>query len=309
MQDFKRRLRSGRPLVLDGGLATEIEAQGARLSSQLWSAALLHSAPERISAAHQAYLKAGAEVLISASYQGSREGFASLGLDAQQSDHLLHRSVALAREAAQLAGRPDVFIAASVGPYGATQHDGSEYTGVYNISTPDLHAFHQLRLATLDQAGADILACETIPNFAEAQVLARLLHGTSTPAWVSFCCRDGHRLSDGLSLRKAAALFEQHPGVLALGINCTAPQHLSSLITELKAAAPSLPVLVYPNSGEHYDAGTGDWSGLNTPLELAQAAQDWILQGASAVGGCCRMGPEHIRAIAQAMQPETGENL
>lgn len=298
---FRRRLQAPRPLLLDGGLATQLEAMGQPLHPQLWSAGLLHTAPEAIVAAHRAYAEAGAEVLITASYQASREGFRSIGLSTDAADELLRTSVRLARRGAREAGRAALLVAASVGPWGATRHDGSEYTGHYAIDTPGLEAFHGERLAVLDDAGADVLACETLPNRVEVETLARLLRDTRTPAWVSFCCRDDAHLSDGTPLEEAAAAFRDHPGVLALGINCTAPRHIPTLVGRLQAAAPSLPVLVYPNSGEAYDAEHQAWSGRIDPLEAGPAALAWLTAGAAGLGGCCRMGPDHIRAMARAI--------
>ncbi len=296
---FQRRLRVGRPLLLDGGLATRLEEMGEALHPRLWSAALLHSAPERIRQVHREYVAAGAEVLITASYQASREGFASLGLDRSASDRLLALSVSLAREAAD---RTPALVAASVGPWGATRNDGSEYTGVYAIDHAGLVDFHRPRLEVLDATGADVLACETLPSLTEAEVLATLLREVRTPAWVSFCCRDERHLSDGSPVASAAALFVDHPRVVALGVNCTAPRHLPGLLHHLRRAAPGLPLLVYPNSGERYDAGQQRWLDLAEPPDTTAEARRWLLAGARGVGGCCRMGPDHIRAMARAIE-------
>lgn len=295
---FRQRLAQARPLLLDGGLATQLEAMGQPLHDTLWSAGLLLTAPEAIVKAHEAYLAAGAEVLITASYQASREGLQSLGLSEGAADEAIAASVALARRAAAQAGRPETLVAASVGPWGATRHDGSEYTGRYAIDDAGLTGFHRERLEVLDRAGADVLACETIPSQREARVLARLLRDTQTPAWVSFCCRDAARLSDGSPVNEAAARFADHPGVLAIGVNCTAPRHVPGLIESLRGAAPGLPILIYPNSGEDYDARQQAWRGQIDPLDAGPAAQRWIELGARGVGGCCRMGPAHIQAMA-----------
>lgn len=304
---FAERLRQSRPLLLDGGLATQLEAQGAALHPTLWSAGLLHSDPDAIRTAHRAYLDAGAEVLISASYQASRAGFATLGLDPEAADELLRRSVSLARSASQASPGSGPLVAASVGPWGATQHDGSEYTGRYAISATALADFHAERLAVLDRAGADVLACETLPNGPEIALLADLLRSCRTPAWVSFCCRDGQSLHDGTPLAEAAALFLAHPRVLALGINCTAPRHVTGALETLHGAAAELPILVYPNSGERYDARTGRWSGLLAPLDAARSAREWLQAGARGLGGCCRMGPDHIRAMADVLERHQAE--
>jgi homocysteine S-methyltransferase len=299
---FARRLRDARPLLLDGGLATQLEAQGVSLHPTLWSAACLLTDPDAVKSAHRAFLDAGAEILITASYQASREGFAALDVDAGDADDLLRRSVALARAAIGEARHPDALVAASLGPWGATQHDGSEYTGRYAIDAADLADFHVRRLTVLDDSGADVLACETLPNGLEVALLADLLESARTPAWVSFCCRDETCLHDGTPLADAAQRFIGHPRVLALGINCTAPRLVPGALDALRRAAPDLPVLVYPNSGERYDARTQRWSGLLETGDAAAAARRWIEAGARGVGGCCRVKPGHIRAMADAIQ-------
>lgn len=305
MNRFEERLQSDRPLLLDGGLATQIESRGAALHPTLWSAGLLHSAPGLIKDAHAAFLAAGAEVLATASYQGSRSGFTSLGMDAAAADALMRSAVSLAQQAISEADRPEVLVAASLGPWGATRADGSEYTGRYAASEQDLRNFHGERLALMDDSGADVLALETIPQLGEARVLAGLLRQVQTPAWVSFCCRDDALLSDGTPVEEAAQLFKAHPRVKALGINCTAPRFVPGLLKRLQQSMPGLPVLVYPNSGEKYDAHQGRWHGTVSEQAAGSAALDWIKQGARGVGGCCRMGAGHIETMAQAINKET----
>lgn len=304
---FVQELEKHRPIVLDGGLATELEVQGAVLHESLWSAALLHSNPEAIVKAHLAYLEAGATCIISASYQASRRGLMTLGVTASQADALIVRSVKLAREARRrfLADNPaterPILIAASVGPYGAALHDGSEYVGAYGVSKAAMRKFHAHRLELLDSSGADILACETIPDFQEAVVLCELLRKTATPAWLSFSCRDGRHISDGTPIRECAALFRDHPTVLAVGVNCTPPQFITSLIQELRESVPDKAIVVYPNSGERYEAASNTWHGTSTPVECGLAAQEWLRAGARIIGGCCRMGPQHIQQMHERL--------
>jgi homocysteine S-methyltransferase len=294
--------RQRQPVLLDGGLATELEAAGAVLDTALWSAALLQSDPAAIRAAHRAYLDAGAEIVTSASYQASRAGFGRLGLSPAEADGLIVSSVQLAREACDaFAGchpaMPPRRVAASVGPYGAILHDGSEYTGNYGLSAEALREFHVGRLLLLDGAGADLLAVETIPSLAEARVLAALLARCRTPAWVSFSCRDEHSISDGTAIEDAARLFEGHPTVFALGVNCTAPRYLPGLLERLRESAPDKILVAYPNAGEVYDAATREWSGTADTARFAHAAAEWFVAGASWIGGCCRIGPAHIASL------------
>ncbi|MFG3440556.1 homocysteine S-methyltransferase [Nonomuraea sp. NPDC047897] len=280
-------------LVLDGGLATHLEALGADLSDDLWSARLLLEDPDLIRRVHADYFAAGAQVATTASYQASIPGFVRHGLDVAQAERLIRRSVELAGQARDEAGGG--LVAASVGPYGAYLANGAEYTGDYDLDEEGLLAWHRPRWEILASAGPDLLACETIPSHAEARALARLLRETpSVKAWVSFSCRDGEQLNDGTPIREAAALFASDAQVVAVGVNCTAPRHLPSLIGVLSGG---LPVVVYPNSGETWDAERRRWLGLADPAEYGQAAKEWERAGASLIGGCCRTTPEHIKQI------------
>ncbi len=288
--------------VVDGGLATELERAGADLSGGLWSARLLADRPELIRQVHRAYYEAGANVAITASYQASYAGFATIGLDKAGTDRLLRRSVDLAvearREAAAGHAHP-MWVAASVGPYGATLADGSEYHGNYGLSVEELGDFHRERLAVLAGAGADLLACETIPSLDEARALVEVLHGVpSARAWVSFTSRDDRHTAHGEPLVDCARMLDDEPQVLALGVNCVRPEATASLIRELRKGSGK-PIVVYPNSGEVWDGAAQCWRGSATAAPLAELVREWMAAGASLIGGCCRTTPETIREIRE----------
>jgi len=277
--------------ILDGGLATELEARGFDLNDPLWSARILIENPDAILDVHRAYVEAGADCVISASYQAA--------LDAPEvTPDLLRRSVELARKSGAR------MVAASVGPYGAALADGSEYTGDYPGMDSRAHAsWHERRFEILAGSGADVLACETIPCADEAEALATLAERHSeVPVWFSFSCGDGAHLRDGTPIRDVAARCARVPNVFAIGVNCTAPRFVNSLLDELRAASDA-PAIVYPNSGEEYDAATRTWSGENDAASFARLAVGWRDRGASIIGGCCRVGPAHIRGIHAALRP------
>lgn len=253
--------------MLDGGLATELEARGHDLNHALWSARLLDDDPDAIRAVHAAYVAAGAEIVITASYQAPAEPAARLA-----------RSVDLARASGAR------FVAASIGPYGAALADGSEYTGDYG--DVDLRTWHEPRLRFLESCDIDLLACETIPCLAEAEALADLVE---KPAWFAFTCRDGTTLRDGTPIADAVRAVESK--AIAVGINCTDPQHVAPL---LDAIDTELPLVAYPNSGETYDPVTKTWSGRSAFLDHVPA---WIDRGVRIVGGCCRVGPIEIAEL------------
>ena len=282
------------PLVLDGGLATELERRGADLRDRLWSARLLLEDPDLIREVHGDYFAAGADVAISASYQASFDGFAERGLSRSRASELMRRSVELAREAAAAAGE-DRLVAASVGPYGAFLADGSEYDGRYDLSVQELADFHQPRIEALLEAEPDVLAIETIPSILEAEALVGILDGLpDVAAWISFSCSDDVHISDGTPFADAAALASTG-NVVALGVNCSPPAVLPALLSSVRADTP---LLAYPNLGSTWDAVAKSWILEGPRPDLGGAAADWRAAGANIVGGCCGTTPEDIRAIA-----------
>ncbi len=292
-------------LVLDGGLATELEQRGADLSDALWSARLLADDPALIRQVHLDYYWAGADCCTSASYQATVPGFVARGMSPDAARALILRSVTLAveaRDAFWAAGphrqRLRPLVAASVGPYGAYRADGSEYSGDYDLDEAGLFAFHRERWALLVASGADLLACETIPSFAEARVLADLLSQTPGAwAWFSFTGRDGAHISDGTPIAECAAYLAGRSGVAAVGINCTPPRLIPDLIRAI-AAVTDTPIIVYPNSGESYDPLAKRWRGESVPAEFGTFSREWRKLGAALIGGCCRTTPAHIRQIS-----------
>ncbi len=289
------------PVLLDGGLATQLETQGCDINDALWSAGLLLDAPQEIVAAHRSFLDVGATIIATATYQASREGFAKRGLSPNEADKLMLQAVELASTAIRERPACNALVAASLGPYGAILHDGSEYRGNYGVADEHLRRFHQQRIALFEHSAADVLALETIPSLQEATILAELLAEVSTPAWVSFSCRNGEQVCDGTRVADVAAVFAGHPTVAAIGVNCTSPQFVQDIIARLRAGAPDKHIVAYPNSGETYNPDDGTWHGTATPIDYAAAAVSWVEAGATLVGGCCRTGPEHIAAMATAL--------
>ena len=291
-------------VVLDGGLATELEARGADLGDELWSARLLIDDPASIVEVHRAYVDAGADVVIGASYQASYEGLAHRGIGHDAATALLARSVELAREGA--GGR--ALVAASVGPYGAVLANGAEYTGDYGLGETSvarsfLRDFHGPRAEALVAAGPDLLAIETIPSIVEAEALTEVLDDLpDVPAWVSFSCADASHLNDGTPFSEAVDLVADHPAVVAVGVNCTSPVAVPSLV-ELAAAQTGKPVVAYPNRGGTWDPARKRWTGDDAPGGFGPLALELRAAGARLIGGCCGTGPSDIRAVATALRP------
>ncbi len=290
-------------VLLDGAMATELEARGCDLADSLWSAKVLMENPQLIYDVHLDYFRAGALVAITASYQATPEGFAARGLDEAQSRALIARSVELARQArdayrAENPAAKGLLIAGSVGPYGAYLADGSEYRGDYQRSAQVFQDFHRPRIEALLEAGADLLACETLPSFDEIRALAQLLvEYPVAQAWFSFTLRDSQHLSDGTPLRDVLAFLTDYPQILAVGINCIALENTVDALSYLHSQT-SLPLVVYPNSGEHYDAVTKTWHHHGEACATLEGyLPQWLAAGAKLIGGCCRTSPKDIAAL------------
>lgn len=292
------------PIVLDGGLSTALEQSGVELTGSLWTARLLADEPDRIADAHRAYYRAGARVATTASYQASVDGLVAAGYDAGVARRLLVRSVTIAaavrdemrdemREA-----QHDLFVAASVGPYGAMLADGSEYRGRYGVSSVQLRDFHGPRLELLAQAGPDLLAVETIPDIDEAQVIVELLDDLDVPAWVSYSVR-GAATCAGQPLSDAFAVLTGHQSVVAAGVNCSDQADVLEAVTTA-VTVTGLPAVAYPNRGGSWVSQTRRWE-YDGPFDVS-LVDAWVAAGARLVGGCCGTGPAEVAAIAQHLR-------
>ncbi|PQQ16928.1 homocysteine S-methyltransferase 2 [Prunus yedoensis var. nudiflora] len=322
MRDLLKQ--AGGVAVVDGGLATELERHGADLNDPLWSAKCLLTSPHLIRTVHLDYLEAGADIIITASYQATIQGFEAKGFSTEESEDLLRKSVEIAREArdiyydrctegssgdggnGRILKHRKILVAASVGSYGAYLADGSEYSGDYGeaMTLGTLKDFHRRRVQVLAEAGPDILAFETVPNKLEAQAYAELLEeeNMELPAWFSFNSKDGVNVVSGDSLLECASIAESCKNVVAVGINCTSPRFIHGLLTSITKVATK-PIIVYPNSGESYDADRKMWV-QNTGVsdeDFVSYVNKWCEVGASLVGGCCRTTPKTIRAIYRTL--------
>jgi homocysteine S-methyltransferase len=313
MYDPIENLLSRRPfVVLDGALATELERRGADLNDPLWSAKYLIERPDIIHSVHLDYLRAGADVVTTATYQATFEGFARRGIGPGQAAQLMRGAVALAVAArdefwyveSNRIGRPRPLVAASVGPYGALLADGSEYRGRYAVSDRALEDFHRPRLAVLAACGADLLACETIPCLREAKVLARLIEQfPALCAWISFSCQDESHNCEGEDMADCVAQLRAYPQIAAVGVNCSRPELMTPLLRRMRGHTDK-PLLVYPNSGECYDPASKQWSGSPGTTRFGHQAREWYAEGARLIGGCCRTTPEDIRGVKSCAEPD-----
>jgi len=277
-------------IKLDGGLSTALELNGNKLSTSLWTGELFRTAPDEISKAHLDFIKAGAGIIITSAYQLSYLGCGNRGWSDLQTYEALYKSTKLAKDAVAQSGK-DVKVAASVGPYGAALADGSEYRGNYGVGKSALKEFHAKRLEILIASNPDILALETMPDTQEVEVLLDLLNDCPIPYWVSYSCKAGNQTNAGQSFGSAVDLAQS---AMAVGINCTAPELISDLLSSAKS---SIPYVVYPNSGRNWDAATREWVGTSEVGFADSLVKEWIDLGAEIIGGCCGIGPMEIASL------------
>lgn len=309
--------KAGGCAVIDGGFATQLEIHGADINDPLWSALCLINSPHLISKVHLEYLEAGADIIVTSSYQATLPGFISRGLSLEQGEKLLEKSVKLARDARDVFWKTvekigdhsynRALVAASIGSYGAYLADGSEYSGCYgdNVDLEKLKDFHRRRLQVLVEAGPDILAFETIPNKLEAQAITELLEeeNVQIPSWICFSSVDGVNAPSGESFDDCLQVLNKSKRIEAVGINCAPPQFVHSLVQKFKELTGKV-IVVYPNSGETWDGIQKRWlpSKCFNDDKFKVLATRWRDSGAKLIGGCCRTTPSTVRGLSKVLK-------
>ena len=277
-------------IKLDGGLSTALENNGNKLTTSLWTGELIRTNPAQITKAHLDFINAGAQIIITSSYQLSYTGCGARGWSEDETNQALIASTQLAKNAVIESGK-SVKVAASVGPYGASLADGSEYKGNYGVSKQVLKDFHAKRLEILISTSPDYLALETMPDTFEVEVLLDLLNDCPIPFWISYSCKEGNQTNAGQDFQSAVDLAQS---AMAVGINCTKPELITDL---LRSAKSDKPYVVYPNSGRVWDAVKKEWTGSAAVGFNDQLIQEWMESGAEIIGGCCGIGAAEIAEI------------
>lgn len=301
-------------MVIDGSMSTALEALGADTNNSLWTAAALAGQAELVKQVHLDYFRAGADCGITCSYQATIPGLTAHGYTVEEAERIIADSVRLFIEAREEwwdeegrdAGRAYPVCLAGIGPYGAYLADGSEYRGNYGVSDNALREFHRRRMEILAEAGADVLLIETQPSLNEALIEAEIAEDLGADYWVSFSCRDGLRINEGDLIRDCASVLSKgHPGLRMIGVNCSKPEYIVSLIHEIRNAT-DIPVGVYPNSGLIYDPAIKKWTAPDGQLDFAAYALDYMKAGALAVGGCCTTDASHIKQVTEVRDRYVG---
>ena len=276
---------------LDGGLSTALENNGNKLTTSLWTGELIRTNPAQITKAHLDFINAGAQIIITSSYQLSYTGCSARGWSEDETNQALIASTQLAKKAVTESSK-DVKVAVSVGPYGASLADGSEYKGNYGVSKAVIRDFHARRLEILISTSPDYLALETMPDTFEVEVLLELLSDCPIPFWVSYSCKAGNKTNAGQDFQSAVDLAQS---AMAVGINCTKPELITDL---LKSAKSNKPYVVYPNSGRVWDAQNKVWTGSAAVGFSNDLIRQWVAAGAEIVGGCCGIGAVEIADLS-----------
>lgn len=307
MNLLKKFLEKQNALILDGALGTQMQNHGFNINDSLWSAKFLDENPDAIKLVHKEYLEAGADCIISSSYQASLEGFLEKGFNEEKATHLISSSIKIAKdtrdefwESYKNSDRLKPLIAASIGPYGAYLANGAEYSGNYEISEEKLSSFHEKRLDTIMQMHPDIIACETIPLFSEVKILSKLLEKYEhTTSWICLSAKNENLTNAGDNIEEVISWLNTQKHIDAIGINCTAPQYISALIKKIKRISDKL-IVIYPNGGSAYNPISKIWeSSLTDPEEFAKMAFLWNSLGADIIGGCCETTPKEIKKIRE----------
>ena len=306
MNLIEQILKEQKFLILDGALGTQMQKNGNDINDSLWSAKFLSKDPESIAYVHKEYLEAGADCIITSSYQASFEGFIKKGFTQEEAKNLIQLSITLAQKQRDIFwnnledknNRIKPLVAASIGPYGAYLANGSEYTGIYDITKNELKNFHKKRVQTILETKPDILACETIPSLSEAKIICEELKKlTNTPSWISFSAKNESYTNSGDDILECFSWLDKQNHISAVGINCTSPEFISQLIEKIKSVT-NKPIVIYPNAGFKYNAITKQWENSDSnPEDFAKMAYLWYKQGASLIGGCCQTGPKEIEYI------------
>jgi S-methylmethionine-dependent homocysteine/selenocysteine methylase len=293
--------------VIDGGLSTALELLGADISGPLWTAQTVIDDPALLERAHRSFVEAGADIIATASYQCGTKQFESIGLSSKEARDALASTTTIARRAVE---GTSVAVAASIGSFGASLANGSEYNGRYGIEWQQVEDYHREKLAILVDSGADFIAIETIPLADEALLIAEILEELGAPpAWFSFGFTDETQTYGLDPVDKAVLSIAGYADLVAIGMNCTHPRYVDSLLASMSELVSGIPLIVYPNHGREWDAVARCWIGDSMSISTMETVKRWVDLGARFIGGCCGIGPEDIAHLGNLVSnfPENRE--
>ena len=289
-------------VVLDGAMSTPLERLGADTNNDLWTAKALIDNEELVYEVHKMYFEAGADLIITDTYQANVQAFEKVGYSEKEARNLIKKAVKIAQKARDdyknKTGKHN-YIAGTIGPYGAYLANGSEYRGDYELSTKEYQQFHLPRIEELATTGVDILAIETQPKLDEVLAILELLKEKypQQKVYVSYTLSDDDTISDGTPLPRAIHALEDYSQVIAVGINCVKLELVEPALKNMKEITDKH-LIVYPNSSAVYDPKSKTWSQPKTSATFEELIPNWYEAGARIIGGCCTTGPKEIKAVA-----------
>lgn len=295
-----RRLREEAPLIIDGGTGTEIEKRGVPMDDASWCAAALESHPETVREVHESYIRAGAEVIIANTFTASRHVLEEAGLG-ESFEKLNRRGVELAREARERTAEHPVYVAGSISTFPPRLDPARK-------PHPDrARENYEAQGRILAEAGADLIAFEMVRDVEHTRIAVSAAIETGLPVWLGFSCT---RTEDGeLALWQGGErLSEAVPELTSLGVSLVCVMHTLTentpeALEEIKAHWQG-PLGAYPHSGR-FVMPNWQFNDVITPEDFVAEAHRWRKLGATAIGGCCGIGPEHIKLLKREMQPNS----
>lgn len=299
--DFTEFLTNN-PVVLDGAMSTPLEKLGADTNNDLWTAKALIDNEELVYEVHKMYFEAGADLIITDTYQANVQAFEKVGYSEKEARNLIKKAVKIAQKARDdyenRTGKHN-YIAGTIGPYGAYLANGSEYRGDYELSVEEYQQFHLPRIEELVNTEVDILAIETQPKLDEVLAILELLKKKypQQKVYVSYTLSDDDTISDGTPLPRAIHALEDYSQVIAVGINCVKLELVEPALKNMKEITDKH-LIVYPNSSAVYDPKSKTWSQPKTSVTFEELIPNWYEAGARIIGGCCTTGPKEIKAVA-----------
>lgn len=299
--DFTEFLTNN-PVVLDGAMSTPLEKLGADTNNDLWTAKALIDNEELVYEVHKMYFEAGADLIITDTYQANVQAFEKVGYSEKEARNLIKKAVKIAQKARDdyenRTGKHN-YIAGTIGPYGAYLANGSEYRGDYELSAEEYQQFHLPRIEELATIGVDILAIETQPKLDEVLAILELLKEKypQQKVYVSYTLSDDDTISDGTPLPRAIHALEDYSQVIAVGINCVKLELVEPALKNMKEITDKH-LIVYPNSSAVYDPKSKTWSQPKTSATFEELIPNWYEAGARIIGRCCTTGPKEIKAVA-----------
>ena len=289
-------------VVLDEAMSTPLERLGADTNNDLWTAKALIDNEELVYEVHKMYFEAGADLIITDTYQANVQAFEKVGYSEKEARNLIKKAVKIAQKARDdyenKTGKHN-YIAGTIGPYGAYLANGSEYRGDYELSVEEYQQFHLPRIEELVNAEVDILAIETQPKLDEVLAILELLKEKypQQKVYVSYTLSDDDTISDGTPLPRAIHALEDYSQVIAVGINCVKLELVEPALKNMKEITDKH-LIVYPNSSAVYNPKSKTWSQTKTSATFEELIPNWYEAGARIIGGCCTTGPKEIKAVA-----------